>query len=62
MAFYQPPDGVSQLIASRWKIGAAVVVAILLFFALLVLLPLADGIVLGLVFAYIARPISKKFK
>ncbi|MDD3043067.1 MAG: AI-2E family transporter, partial [Methanosarcinaceae archaeon] len=42
--------------------GAAVVVAILLFFALLVLLPLADGIVLGLVFAYIARPISKKFK
>lgn len=61
MVLYQPPDGVSQLIASRWKIGAAVIVTILLFFALLVILPLADGIVLGLVFAYIARPIGKKF-
>lgn len=62
MAFNQPHDGVSQLIDSRWKIGAALGVAILLFFAILILRPLADGIVLGLVFAYIARPIRKKFK
>lgn len=54
-------DGVSQLIASRWKIGAAIAVAILLFFAFLILLPLADGIVLGIVFAYIARPIQVRF-
>lgn len=54
-------DGVSQLIASRWKIGAAIVLAVLLFFGFLILLPLADGIVLGLVFAYIARPIRMKF-
>ncbi|MDD2440352.1 MAG: AI-2E family transporter [Methanosarcinaceae archaeon] len=60
--FTQAPDGVSQLIASRWKIGAALVVAFLIFFAIRILLPLADGIVLGLVFAYIARPIRKKFK
>ncbi len=54
-------DGVSQLIASRWKIGVAVALAILLFFAFLILLPMADGIVLGIVFAYIARPIQIKF-
>ena len=54
-------DGVSQLIASRWKIGAAIALAVLLFFAFLILLPLADGIILGLVFAYIARPIRMKF-
>lgn len=54
-------DGVSQLIASRWKIGATIALAVLLFFAFLILLPLADGIILGLVFAYIARPIRMKF-
>jgi predicted PurR-regulated permease PerM len=56
------PDGVSQIIASRWKIGAALAVALLLYFSIRILLPLADGIVLGIVFAYIARPIQKKFK
>ena len=61
MRFNYPPDGVSQIIASRWKIGATIALAVLLFFALLILLPLADGIVLGLVFAYIARPIQVKF-
>ncbi|WP_440947798.1 AI-2E family transporter [Methanosarcina sp. T3] len=61
MRFNYPPDGVSQLIASRWKIGVALAVAVLLFFAFLILLPLADGIVLGIVFAYIARPIQVKF-
>jgi predicted PurR-regulated permease PerM len=62
MPLNQPLDGVSQLIASRWKIAAALVVAVLLYFAFLVMLPLADGIVLGLVFAYIGRPIRMKFK
>ncbi len=62
MKLNQTPDGVSQIIASRWKIGAALAVAVLLYFAILILLPLADGIVLGLVFAYIARPLRVKFK
>lgn len=62
MKLSQNPDGVSQIIASRWKIGAALAVALLLYFAFLILLPLADGIVLGIVFAYIARPIRVKFK
>jgi len=62
MRLSQTPDGVSQIIASRWKIGAALAVALLLYFSILILLPLADGIVLGIVFAYIARPIQIKFK
>jgi predicted PurR-regulated permease PerM len=62
MKFNQPYDGVSQLIESRWKIAAALVIAVLLYFAFLIMIPLADGIVLGLVFAYIARPIRMKFK
>ncbi|RXA16306.1 AI-2E family transporter [Methanosarcina sp. MSH10X1] len=62
MRLSHTPDGVSQLIASRWKIGAALAVALLLYFSFLILLPLADGIVLGIVFAYIARPIQKKFR
>jgi len=61
MRLSQNPDGVSQIIASRWKIGAALAVALLLYFSFLILLPLADGIVLGIVFAYIARPIRVKF-
>jgi predicted PurR-regulated permease PerM len=62
MKLSQSPDGVSQIIASRWKIAAALIVAVLIYFSILILLPLADGIVLGLVFAYIAKPIQKKFK
>jgi predicted PurR-regulated permease PerM len=55
-------DGVEQIIASRWKIGATLAIAVLLCLSFLLLLPLADGIVLGLVFAYIARPIQLIFK
>jgi predicted PurR-regulated permease PerM len=61
MKLIQTPDGVSQIIASRWKIGAALVIAVLLCLSFIILLPLADGIVLGIVFAYIARPIQRKF-
>lgn len=55
-------DGYDKFVASRWKIGAALAVAVLLYFAIIILLPLADGLVLGLVFAYIARPIRVKFR
>lgn len=55
-------DFYDKLLASRWKIGAAIAIAVLLFLAFLILLPLADGIVLGLVFAYIARPIQLKLR
>jgi predicted PurR-regulated permease PerM len=55
-------DLYDKLLASRWKIGAALAIAVLLCLSFLILLPLADGIVLGLVFAYIGRPIQLKFK
>jgi len=62
MKWCQTPDGVSQIIASRWQIGAALAIAMLLCFSFIILLPLVDGIILGLVFAYIARPIQIKFE
>ncbi len=52
-------DGVAILIASRWKIIASLMMLILFCIFLVVLLPLADGIMLGLVFAYICRPLYK---
>jgi predicted PurR-regulated permease PerM len=55
-------DGVEQIIASRWKIGAALAIAVLLCLSFIILVPMADGIVLGLVFAYIGRPIQRRFK
>ena len=55
-------DGMSVLIDHKWKIAVSIAVVILLFAAVIVVLPLADGIVLGLVFAYISRPIYLKFK
>lgn len=56
------PDGISILIHYKWKIAVSIAIAILLVVAVIVVLPLADGIVLGLVFAYISRPIYSKFK
>ena len=53
-------DGISFLISSRMKI-AVILTAILLSMVLaFIFLPLADGIVLGLVLAYIARPLYLK--
>lgn len=56
------PDGISVLINHKWMIAVGTAVAILLVAAVIVVLPLADGIVLGLVFAYISRPIYLQFK
>lgn len=56
------PDGISILILYKWKIAASIAIAILLAIAFIIALPLADGIVLGIVFAYISRPIYLKFK
>ena len=58
----QQVDGISLLIYYKWKIAASLALAIILFFVALIILPLADGIVLGLLFAYIARPIFIKLK
>ncbi|WP_407357216.1 AI-2E family transporter [Methanolobus sp. WCC5] len=55
-------DGVSRIIDSRWKIAAAVVILLLLIIQVVIFLPLADGIILGLVFAYISRPVFLKLR
>ena len=53
-------DGVSVLISSRLKIAVVLIIILLSFILASIFLPLADGIVLGLVLAYIARPIYLK--
>lgn len=53
-------DGISVLISSRLKIAAVLIIILLSLFLASIFLPLADGIVLGLVLAYIARPIYLK--
>lgn len=52
-------DGLTVLIENRWMIVAAVVLLLILGTFGYIVLPLMDGIILGLVFAYIARPIRK---
>ena len=52
-------DGISVLIENRWMIVAAIVLLLILGIFGYIVLPLLDGIILGLVFAYIARPIKR---
>ncbi|WP_048195361.1 AI-2E family transporter [Methanococcoides methylutens] len=52
----------SRQIGSRWKIFVIIALVILFSIFVYILLPLADGIMLGLVFAYIARPIYMPLK
>jgi predicted PurR-regulated permease PerM len=49
----------SRQLGSRWKVLVIIALVILFSIFVYILLPLADGIMLGLVFAYIARPIYK---
>ncbi|WP_321419152.1 AI-2E family transporter [uncultured Methanomethylovorans sp.] len=53
-------DGISVLISSRLKIAVVLIIILLSLILASIFLPLADGIVLGLVLAYIARPIYLK--
>ena len=55
-------DGLSRIIDSRWKLVSLIAIFFLSVLFVYILFPLADGIVLGLVFAYIARPIYMKLK
>ncbi len=55
-------DGISRILEYKWGIAAGIIVLMLFIIQIFVLLPLADGIVLGLVFAYLSRPVYLKFK
>lgn len=50
-------DGISLIISHKWTVFTALAVFLLVVSMFIILLPLADGIILGLVFAYICRPI-----
>ena len=54
------PDGVSKLIEHKWAIAIIAGVSILFLAVIYIVLPLMDGIVLGVVFAYVGRPINNK--
>ena len=53
-------DGVSKLIEHKWTIAIIVGVSIIFLAIVYTVLPLIDGIVLGVVFAYVGRPINNK--
>ncbi|NOQ28778.1 MAG: AI-2E family transporter [Methanosarcinales archaeon] len=53
-------DGVSKLIEHKWTIAIIACVSIIFLAIVYTVLPLIDGIVLGVVFAYVGRPINNK--
>lgn len=55
----QENDGMKILIENKWNIVALIVLLTILIIFAIIVLPLLDGIILGLVFAYIARPIKR---
>lgn len=54
----QLTDGISVLIKHKWKIVLAVLIFLIAAMFLYVILPLLDGIIMGIVLAYIARPMK----
>ncbi|NPE29244.1 AI-2E family transporter [Methanococcoides sp. SA1] len=55
-------DELFHHINSKWKLIVSLGLVLLFSLFIIILLPLADGIMLGLVFAYIARPIYNLLK
>ncbi|MEA1894860.1 MAG: AI-2E family transporter [Euryarchaeota archaeon] len=53
-------DGVSKLIEHKWTIAIIAGISIIFLAIIYTVLPLVDGIVLGVVFAYVGRPINNK--
>ena len=54
----QYADGVSTLIKHKWKIALAAIIFLITAMFLYIILPLLDGIVMGIVLAYVARPLK----
>ncbi len=52
-------DGISVLIKHKWKIMVALLILIIAAMFTYVILPLLDGIIMGIVLAYIARPMKR---
>lgn len=54
----QATDGVSTLIKHKWKIALAAIILLITIVFLYIILRLLDGIILGIVLAYVARPLK----
>lgn len=54
-------DGISTLIKHKWKIVLMLLILIIAAAFIYVTLPLLDGIIMGIVLAYIARPMKRYF-
>jgi predicted PurR-regulated permease PerM len=51
-------DGVTVLIKHKWKIVLAVLILLTVITFLSIILPLLDGMIMGVVLAYVARPLK----
>ncbi len=60
--FFKKSDGLSIIVSNKWNIIIALLLVLLFLALATILLPLRDGIVLGLVFAYVCRPIYLKLQ
>lgn len=54
----QLDDGLSVLIKHKWKIVIAVLIFLTAALFMYIILPLLDGIIMGVVLAYVARPLK----
>jgi predicted PurR-regulated permease PerM len=54
-------DGVSVLIKHKWKIVLAVIILLIAAMFVNIIFPLLDGIIMGVVLAYVARPLKNFF-
>lgn len=54
----QYTDGVSTLIKHKWKIALAIIILLITVMFLYIILRLIDGIIIGIVLAYVARPLK----
>jgi predicted PurR-regulated permease PerM len=57
----QASDGVSTLIKNKWTIAVAFIIFLTAITFVYITLPLLDGIIMGVVLAYVARPLKHFF-
>ncbi|VVB87291.1 AI-2E family transporter [uncultured archaeon] len=57
----QASDGVSTLIKHKWTIAVAFIIFLTAITFMYIILPLLDGIIMGIVLAYVARPLKRFF-
>lgn len=59
MAGIQTEDGISTLIKNKWKMVLTVAIILVSVAFIYIILPLLDGLIMGVVLAYVARPMKQ---